>query len=140
MPFPTGTTISTANLDSGTDDPSLAREDIYNAVVAVNNIIASADAASGVALLDGSGKYKASKFPTTIAVTGTQTIAPSTGIVNIQDVVRLTAQTSAAVSALATPLLGDIAIVSDADSGNPAIAFYDGSAWKYLAFSTLTSL
>ena len=140
MPFPSRTTISTANLDSGTDDPSLAREDIYNAVVALNNIISSADTASGIALLDGSAKYKSSKFPTTIAVTGTQTIAPTTGIVNIQDVLRLTAQTGNAISALGTPLLGDIAISSDADSGNAAVCFYDGTAWKYLAFSTLTSL
>ena len=140
MPFPTGTTISTANLDSGTDDPSLARADIYAAVVALNNLIASADTASGLALLDGSAKYKATKFPTTIAVTGTQILAPTTGIVNIQDVIRLTALTSTAISALATPLLGDIAIASDADSGAPAIAFYNGTAWKYLAFSGLASL
>jgi len=140
MPFPTGTTISTANLDSGTDDPSLARVDLYDAVVAVNNIISSADTANGLALLDGSGKYKSAKFPTTISVTGTQTISPSTGIVNIQDVVRLTALTNTAISALATPQLGDIAISSNADAGNPAICFYNGSAWKYLAFSSLTSL
>jgi hypothetical protein len=37
-------------------------------------------------------------------------------------------------------ILGDIAMVSDADSGNPAIAFYDGTDWKYLAFSSLTTL
>lgn len=140
MPFPTGTTISTAHLDSGSDDPSLARADIYSAVVAVNNIISSADTASGVAILDGSGKYKSAKFPATISVTGTQVLSPSTGIVNIQDVLRLTALSSSAISALATPQLGDIVISTNAASGNAAVCFYTGSAWKYLAFSSLTSL
>ena len=140
MAFPTGTSINTSHLDSGTDDPSLARADIYNTVVAVNNIIASADTAYGVALLDSGAKYDGTKLPSTISVTGTQTLSPSTGIVNIQDVLRLTAQTSADIDDLASPLLGDIAISSDADSGNAAVCFYTGSAWKYLGFTGLTSL
>jgi hypothetical protein len=140
MAFPTGTSINTTNLDSGTDDPSLARADIYNAVVALNNIIASADTADGVALLNASNKYDSTKFPTTIAVTGTQTIAPTSGVVNIQDVLRLTALPATSISALASPQLGDIAISTNAAGGNPAFCVYTGSAWRYLAMSTFTAL
>jgi hypothetical protein len=140
MAFPTGTSIDTTNLDSGTDDPSLARGDLYNAVVALNNIIASADTASGVALLSASNKYDSTKFPTTIAVTGTQTIAPTSGVVNIQDVLRLTALPATSISALASPQLGDIAISTNAAGGNPAFCVYTGTAWRYLAMSTFTAL
>jgi len=140
MAFPTGTSINTTNLDSGADDPSLARADIYNAVVALNNIIASADTADGVALLNASNKYDSTKFPTTIAVTGTQTIAPTSGVVNIQDVLRLTALPATSISALASPQLGDIAISTNAAGGNPAFCVYTGSAWRYLAMSTFTAL
>ena len=66
MTFPTGTTISTANLDSTADDPSLARVDLYNTVVAVNSIIASANAADGVLVLDGANKVPVAQFPTTL--------------------------------------------------------------------------
>jgi hypothetical protein len=140
MAFPTGTSIDTTNLDSGTDDPSLARGDLYNAVVALNNIIASADTADGVALLNASNKYDSTKFPTTIAVTGTQTIAPTSGVVNIQDVIRLTALTATSISSLPSPQLGDIAISTNADGGSPAVCFYDGADWTYLGFGNLTVL
>ena len=140
MAFPTGTSINTTNLDSGADDPSLARADIYNAVVALNNIIASADTADGVALLTASNKYDSTKFPTTIAVTGTQTIAPTSGIVNIQDVLRLTALPQSSITALASPQLGDISISTNADSGNAAVCFYDGTDWRYMGFGNLTVL
>ena len=140
MTFPTGTSINTTNLDSGTDDPSLARADIYDAVVALNNIIASADTAQGVALLSASNKYDGTKFPTTIAVTGTQTLAPTSGVVNIQDVLRLTALPSSSITSLASPQLGDIAISTNADGGSPAVCFYDGADWTYLGFGNLSVL
>ena len=138
MPFPTATSIPVTNVSSGASDPSLAREDIYNLIVAVNNIIASADTASGVALLNASNQYDGAKMPASI--TGTDTIAPAGGVVNIQDVLRLTALTATSISALVSPQLGDIAISSDAAGGNPAFCVYNGTAWRYLAMSTFTAL
>lgn len=140
MTFPTGTSINTTNLDSATDDPSLARADLYAAVIALNNIIASADTASGVALLDASGLYASARMPATISASGTQIISPSSGIVNIQDVLRLTALTSSQISGLSSPQLGDIVISTNAASGNAAVCFYDGSDWRYMALSTLSVL
>ena len=138
MPFPTGTSIPVTNVSSGASDPSLAREDIYNLITATNNIIASADTASGVALLSASNKYDGAKMPASI--TGTDTIAPAGGVVNIQNVLRLTALPATSISALASPQLGDIAISSDAAAGNAAFCVYSGTAWRYLAMSAFTAL
>lgn len=134
MAFPTGTVIDTTNLSTGTGDPSLARVDLYNMAVAVNTLIDGADAASGVALLTGAGQYDGSKFPTTI--TSTTVLAPSTGVVNIQDVLRLTALTNTDISTLTGSQLGDIAISQDSDGGDPALCVFDGTDWRYLSLST----
>ena len=136
MSFPTGTVIDTTNLSSGTADPSLARSDLYNMAVAVNSIIAGADAASGVALLTATNKYDGSKFPTTI--TGTNIIAPASGVLNIQDILRLTYIHASDLTARTGSQLGDIAISDNAASGNAAVCFYDGSNWRYLSISSLT--
>ena len=135
MSFPSGTSIPVTNLNSGTADPSQARADIYAAVVALNNIIASADTASGVALLSTANKYDGTKFPTTITVTGIQYLAPTAGIVNIQDVLRLTAMRATDLSSMGGQL-GDIAVSQDADGGNAAFCMWDGTHWRYVGLSS----
>jgi len=92
MTFPTGTVISTANVDSPDDDPSLARGDIYNLIVAVNQLIASVNAANGVLALDGGGKVSTSFIPGTISVTGDQTLSPTNGIISLRNVLRMQAK------------------------------------------------
>lgn len=140
MAFPTGTTLNTTNLDSDSDDPSLARVDLLATVQAVQSIIDSANINNGVVVANASGKIAVSQLPTTISPTTTLTLAPSTGIVAIQDVLRLTALTSAEILALASAQQGDIAFSADGDSGNPAVCFFDGTNWKYLALSSMTTL
>jgi hypothetical protein len=135
MAFPTGTVIDTTNLSTGAGDPSLARADLNNMATAVNDIISSADQASGIAMLTAVGQYDGAKFPTTI--TTTSVLAPSSGVVNIQDVLRLTAIHEADFAGLSSQL-GDIAISDDADNGNAAICVYDGTDWRYLAMGNLT--
>lgn len=137
MTFPTAT-INTTNLDAATDDPSLARTDLFNALVALNTIISEADTASGVALLNGSGQYASAKMPSTLSVTGTQTISPTSGIVSIQDVLRLSQLPTASINALTGSQLGDIVISTDANAGNAAICFYDGTNWRFMGFGNLT--
>jgi hypothetical protein len=135
MTFPT-TTISTDNLDSSADDPSQARTDLYNAVTALNTIISEADTAYGVAVLDGSGYVKSAQIPVTISASGTQILSPSTGVVNIQNILRLSVLPKATITALSTPQQGDIAFCSNVTGTSQAgIAFYDGSAWKGLPFN-----
>ena len=134
MAFPSGQTISTANLDSGTDNPSLARADLLQAVSYVNDIIASENSASGVVVLNGVGKLPSAVVPEEITLaSGVQVINPASGIVNIRSVLRLQAQTVLQVSALASPAAGDLVYVTDGASGSPCLAVYDGTSWKRVA-------
>lgn len=129
MAFPTGTTIPTSNLDAGTDSPASARADLLAAVEALNAIIASANGASGVLVLSGSGKLPSSTIPAQITLsTGVQVINPTDGVVNIRDILRLQPTTVADLEAL-TSEAGDVAYCSDGDGGDPCIAFYNGTDW-----------
>jgi hypothetical protein len=138
MTFPTGTTISTANLDSATDSPASARTDLLATVNAVNAIIASANLASGVVVLTGGAKLPSSTIPAQITLSaGVQIINPVDGIVNIRDVLRLQQMTTVDILALATPQAGDIAFATDGDSTAPALCLYDGDDWRTLSLSSL---
>ena len=133
MTFPTGTTISTANLDSSADDPSLARVDLYNTVVAVNSIIASANAADGVLVLDGANKVPVAQFPTTLNPSSDINFQPSTGIVKIQSLLRLSpSYIDDLATDYPTPELGDIVSTYDGDGGSPCLSMYDGTNWKII--------
>jgi len=139
MAFPTGTVIPTANLDAGTDSPASARADLLETVQAVNSIIASANGNNGVCVLGGGGKLPNTVWPTSITCTGTQIINPSEGIVNIRDVLRLQAQTTADIEALVDPVAGDLAYASDGAGGSPCIAFYNGTDWVRISVGAAIS-
>lgn len=140
MTFPTGTTISTANLDSVDDDPSLARADLYNLAVAVNDIIASANAAQGVLVLDASGKITASLLPSTYqTVSGQISLQPANGVVNISKVIRLASVYTAdlgSVTGTTSPSAGDVCYLVDGDAGTPCLGCYDGTKWRIVRFMT----
>ena len=140
MTFPTGTTISTVNLDSGDDDPSLARVDLYNMAVAVNAIIASANAAQGVLILDASGKIAGSLLPATFQTTaGNISLQPASGVVSLQKVLRLSQIVTAdlgSATGTTSPVAGDLAFLTDGDAGSPCLAVYDGAAWKVVRLMT----
>ena len=136
MAFPTGVVVPTTNLSTAAGDPSLARADLFTGITAVNDIISSADQASGIAMLSATSKYDGAKFPTTI--TATSVMAPSSGVLNIQDIIRLTTITATDLTALTGNALGDIAISNDANAGNAAICFYDGTNWRFMGFGNLT--
>lgn len=138
MTFPSGTEITTSNLDSASDNPSLAREDLYNLAVAVNQIIASENSASGVAVLNGSGKLDATRLPTTVS-TASLSLQPTSAIVNLNRVLRLQ-QTVTADLGIATgtdsPTAGDMVFLTDGDAGQPCLSLYDGSAWRVVRLFT----
>lgn len=140
MTFPTGTTISTANLDSATDSPASARSDLLAAVEALNQIIASENSASGVMVLTGSAKIPSTLYGTQITcTTGDQVINPTSGIVNIRDVLRMQPMTTADITALADPVAGDIAYASDGDAGSPCLTFYNGTDWVVISVGSAIS-
>lgn len=137
MAFPIGTTISTANLDSPDDNPNLARADLYNAVVALNQLIASANAASGAVVLDGGGKIPNTLLPTSYVTSGSLGLNPSTGIVTLNRVLRLTQTVTAdlgTVNGTASPSAGDLIYLTDGDAGEPCLGCYDGTKWRIVRF------
>lgn len=139
MTFPTGTVISTDNVDSPDDDPSLARSDIYSLILAVNQLIASVNAANGVLTLDSGGKVSTAYIPGTISVTGDQTISPSSGVISIQNVLRMRQIQFVQLGSLtgtATPSAGDIVYLTDGDVGNPCLGVYNGSQWRTIRLGT----
>ena len=139
MAFPTGQTVSTSNLDSATDSPANARADLLLAVGYLNDIIASENTALGVCVLNGSGEIDSTQMPSTIS-TSSLTLNPTDKVVNIQNVLRLTALPSTDIAAISSPQIGDIVISDDADSGNAAVCFYDGTDWRYMGFGNLTAI
>lgn len=140
MGFPTGTTISTDNLDSASDDPSLARTDLLLAVQSVNTMIAGAGAADGIALLNSSGQIPSNQIPNTISPTsGVMTLSPVEGFVKIQDILRLQIMTTDQLENLGSIVEGDCAYCSDGDAGDPCLAVYDGTSWLRIALGTAIS-
>ena len=137
MAFPTAS-VTTTNLDAGTDDPSLARADLLDAVQKLNTIIAEGGAANGVALLNGSTKLSSTQMPASITATGVQVINPSSGVVHLQDILRLTSKTVAQLTAL-SPNEGDIAYCSNGNAGAKTMAIYDGTNWKVVALGATIS-
>ena len=131
MAFPTAE-VTTTNLDSGSDDPSLARADLLDAVQKLNTIISEGGASNGVALLSSSGKLSATQMPTQITATGTQVLNPTDGVVNIQDVLRMSGLTRTEILALTGSVAGDIVFnTTGTDStGAPCLAVYDGTNWR----------
>ena len=137
MTFPSSP-VNTSNLDSGSDDPSLARVDLLDAVEKLNTIINEAGTANGVCVLSGTGKIPSNAMPVQISLSsGVQVINPTSGIVNIQDVLRMQQMTSADILALVDPVAGDIAFATDGDSTAPALCLYDGTDWRTLSLSSL---
>ena len=139
MTFPSGTQISTDNLDSATDDPSLARVDLYDAVVALNSLIASENTALGVVVLNASGKIAASLLPNSYSITGNINLTPTTGIITVNRVLRLTQTYTAdlgVVTGTASPTAGDLVYLVDGDAGQPCLGCYDGTNWKIVRFMT----
>lgn len=138
MAFPSSP-VNTTNLDSSADDPSLARADLLDAVTKLNAIIDEVSTAGGVVVLDGSGYIDTAQLPATQTIGGTLTLAPSTEIVNIQSILRLSPKAEADILLIDTPIEGDIALCSNLLSSTAnvgGIAFYTGTAWVGLPWSS----
>jgi hypothetical protein len=135
MTFPTAN-VSIANLDSATDDPSLARADLLDAVLKLNLIMHEAGSASGVALLDGSGRMPTSTQQETIS-TANLTLSPADGIVSIQNRLRITQFPRSVITAFTGNVSGDMVMCSNVGNiaNNPGVAFYTGNAWVGLPFT-----
>jgi hypothetical protein len=136
MTFPIGAVIPTANLDSADDDPNAARIDLLALVNAFNALVASANQSLGIPLLTAGGQIENSQIPTNWNVTGSLTFQPSSKIVNIRDVIRMTQRFVADMALLTDATMGDIIFLVDGDAGQPCLSVYDGTAWKVVRLMT----
>lgn len=140
MTFPTGTQISTDNLDSPSDNPNLARIDLLALVQAFNQLVASQNTASGVVVLNGSGKVPSSLLPASFTQSGTIAFQPGSGIVSFTNVIRLqqvyTSDLGGAAIGTTAPQGGDMVYLVDGDAGQPCLAVFDGTNWKVVRLMT----
>ena len=140
MVWPTGQQATTDNLDSSTDNPSFARIDLYNALVMLNAMIASQNTGNGAVVTDAFNKILSDQIPNNIDIVGNLNLRPTSNRVGIRNLLNIEPKTAAEIALVELPQVGDIMIASDGDAGNPAVCFYTGTEWRYLAFSSLTAL
>ena len=126
--------VVTTNVDSATDSPASAREDIYNAFVELKAVINGRGTASGVASLDANSLVPTAQIPSTItSSTGNITLTPNTSRVSVENVVNLSPVDYAGLPA--TPAKGDVAYLTEdgASASQEQIIYYNGTDWKYMA-------
>lgn len=131
MAWPSNT-ITTTYLSSDSATILGARPELYTVATSVSDIIDSRGVASGVASLDVSGFIPITELPPTHRSYGGihLTLDSSSGKVIIEDYIHLTPFTQAELDAKINLNLGDIAVSSDGDGGNPGISIYDGTQWQ----------
>jgi len=135
MTWPTNSSnIVTTNLDSGTDSPAAARANLKTALDELANVINGRNQASGVAGLNASSQISASQIPNELNSTSGNdiTLDPATSIVTVENIIKLTPQTTAQLNAQSGLADGMIAFCSDAgDSAGVGIpVYYTGGQWK----------
>lgn len=127
--------VSTTNLDSTADRPADARADLYNAVVAINDIVSMRGVALGVASLDSTGHVPNTQIPDTISSDSGNdiTLQPASSRVTIFYLAGLQPRTVSQLGNISATT-GDVSYCSNGDAGNPCLAVYTGSNWKRVAF------
>jgi hypothetical protein len=126
--------IVTTNLDSAADSPAAARDNIKAALDEITNIINGRNQASGVAGLDASSKIANTQLPNTI-ISGAATdltLDPSTNVVTVENIVKLTPQTIAQLQAQANKANGMLAFCSDGgDSALEGVpVYFSAGQWR----------
>ena len=141
MTFPTGSSVPTTNVSSGTGNPANARTDFLSLINYVNQIIASANSANGVIVTNSNNQIDAAQVPNNFSPTGILTLSPGTGKIKIENVLRLQILPKSSVLALTDNAIGDIVLAADDLTGaNPKLATYDGTQWRYLDITSLPVL
>ena len=142
MAWPTNSSnIDTQHLDAGTDSPASARANIKTALDELANVIDGRNQASGVAGLDASSKISATQIPDELNTSSSTdlTLDPTTGKINIEEILQLKPQTLTELNARSDQEEGDLAYCSNGNSGSKCLAVYDGSNWKVVALGATIS-
>jgi hypothetical protein len=122
--------ISTANLDSATDSPAAAREDLLAALGELQNVINGLGTTEGAVKLEADGKIFANEG----IKTGTSknlNLQPITSMVKITSFINLAPVAYASLPS--SPANGDVAFLTTdgaAATKNKPI-YHNGTDWKY---------
>ena len=143
MGWGTSANVTTVHLNQGSDDPSQARTEIYNAFVELQAVIGGRATSNGVAPLDASSKITNTYLPDTITSSYATdlTVAPTTYRTVFQNIISLTPRTVAQLIIL-NANAGDIAYCSNGDAGQPCLAVCtgttdsNGTEWFRIALGT----
>tara|TARA_R100001480_G_scaffold95766_2_gene100878 strand:- start:51 stop:482 length:432 start_codon:yes stop_codon:yes gene_type:complete len=138
MAWATVGNVTVTNLDSANDSPAEARVEIHNALLELQNVINGRAAVNGVASLDSNTKIPAAQLPDEINSSSSTnlTIDPATGILVVEDIVKLNPITRSAAYAVSSLVDGMIAMLSDGDSTITKPAYYSGGVWRYFDDNT----
>ena len=131
--------VLTANVDSATDNPADAREDIRKAFVELQAVINGRGTVNGVASLDSSTRVPAAQLPTTfVSTSGDITFQPTTSKTKFEDIISLEPIDHASLPA--SPAKGDIAFLTTDSGATPQNkpVYYNGSAWYYFDDTTVS--
>lgn len=146
MGWGTSGNVTTVHLNQGSDDPSQARVEIYNAFVELQAVIGGRGTSNGVAPLGSDSKVSNTYLPDTITSSyGTDlTVAPNTYRTVFQNIISLTPRTVSQLAIL-TANAGDIAYCSNGAAGQPCLAVCtgttdsNGTEWFRIALGTQIS-
>ena len=139
MAWATSSNVSTANVNSASDNPSLARADIEAAFLELIKVIDGRGVANGVASLDSTTKVPAAQLPSTLtSTTGNISLQPANERVSVSSFVNLAPVAYASLPA--SPAKGDIAYLTTNGAGDTKeqLVFYNGTDWKYVTDATTT--
>lgn len=147
MGWGTSGNVTTVHLNSGSDDPSQARTEIYNAFIELQAVIGGRGTSNGVAPLGSDSKVANTYLPDTLTSSFSTdlTVAPATARTVFQNIISLTPRSVAQLSIL-TANAGDIAFCSDGDAGQPCLAVCkgttdsNGTEWFRISLGTQISI
>ena len=124
MAWATSSNVSTTNLDAGTASPAAARADIKVAFDELKIVIDGRNTANGVAPLDAASLIPAANLPNEINSSSGQalTLDPSSGKVNLEEILNLKPQTVAQLNARTDIARGDIAFCTNGSAGTECLA------------------
>ena len=135
--------IVVTNLSAGTDDPSQARANLKAALDEITNIINARGEASGIASLDSNTLIPAAQIPNELNSSSGQnlTLDPATGIVVVEDIIKLNPRTKSQLNATSNLADGMIAFASDVDRDSAGadgclVLFVDGF-WRKVSDNSI---
>jgi len=130
MTWGNSSNISTANLDSASDSPAAARQDLLTAMGELINVINGLDTNGGAVKLETDGKIFAKQGIKSVTDSDVK-LLPATSMVKIENFMNL--KPVAYASLPSSPVNGDVAFLTTdgASASKNKPIYHNGTDWKY---------